>query len=185
MKAEGGRMNGIPKTGRRAARVVAALVCFSCFILLPSSVLSAAPSQEDVFRSIQQNVGKTTDDTGKGLGVLAGGAGALILALLVGSRMRRRQSAPKAVNHAGKLFREVLKSVPLKPAELRQLKALAEETRREDSGAEPVENPLTLILCPSVLAKSLKGRGAAKVDRAVIAQVVRKMGAGGEVKSQR
>ena len=44
-------------------------------------------------------------------------------------------------------------------------------------GAEPVESPLTFLLCPSVLAKTLKSRPA-KVDRAVLAQVVRKMGAG-------
>ena len=135
----------------------------------------AAPSQEDVFGSIRQNVGQRSQDSGKGMAILAGGAGALIMVLLVGSKLRRRQSAPKPVNHSGRLLREVMKTVPLKPRELKQLKLLAEESRRD--GAEPVESPLTLLLCPSVLARTLKGRPS-KVDRAVLAQVVRKMGAG-------
>jgi hypothetical protein len=148
----------------------------SAFCVLTSAFpASAAPSQEDVFRSIQQNVGKRSEDSGKGLAILAAGAGGLIMVMLVGSKLRRRQAAPKSVNHAGRLLREVMKSVPLKPKELKQLKLLAEESRRD--GAEPVESPLTFLLCPSVLAKTLKSRPA-KVDRAVLAQVVRKMGAG-------
>ena len=160
---------------RRTIARAAVLILATGFWILDSSPASAAPSQQDVFRSIQQNVGKQTEDSGKGLALLAAGTGALILVILIGSRVRRRQSAPKSVNHAGKLMREVMKTVPLKPKELKQLKLLAEESRRE--GADPVESPLTFLLCPSVLAKSMKSRPA-KVDRAVIAQVVRKMGAG-------
>jgi hypothetical protein len=146
-------------------------------ILFSTSIALAAPSQEDVFRSIQQNVGQRSEDSGKGLAILLGGIGALIMVMLIGSRIRKRQSVPKAVNHSGKLLREVMKTVPLKPKEMKQLKLLADETRREGAGVEPVESPLTLILCPSVLSKALKNRQT-KVDRAVIAQVVRKMSAG-------
>jgi hypothetical protein len=71
--------------------------------------------------------------------------------------------------------------VPLKPKEIKQLKLLCEASRRrqEEDGAreEGVENPLTLILCPSVLARTLKDRPA-NVDRAVVAGLVRKMGVG-------
>ena len=64
-----------------------------------------------------------------------------------------------------------MKTVPLKPKELKQLKLLVEE------GGEPVQSPLTLLLCPSVLARAVKNRPR-NVDRAVVAQIVRKLGAG-------
>ena len=145
------------------------------WLLAPSS--AAAPSQEEVFRSIQQNVGSRPGQDGdKSFAFLVAGAGALILVLLIASRVRVRQAAPRKIQHAGKLLREVSKTVGLKPKELKQLKALAEETRR-DGSAEPVENPLTLLLCPSLLARTLKDRPG-KVDRAVVAQLVRRMGVG-------
>lgn len=161
---------------RRRARLVA-LVLYSAFIIHHSAFpTSAAPSQEEVFRSIQQNVGRQTEDGGKGLGLLLGGAGALMMVLLVGSKIRRRQATPRVFDHPGRLMREIMKTVPLKPKELKQLKQLADES------AEPVQSPLTLLLCPSVLARALKN-GPVRVDRAVLAQVVRKMNA--EVRSQK
>jgi len=167
------------KCGRKWRRAgVAVLVLFTLYSSRFASPASAKPSQEDVFRSIQQNVGQRSDDSGKGLALLLGGAAALIMVLLIGSRVRRMQSVPKVIDRPKKLLREVMKAVPLKPKELKQLKILVDE------GGEPVQSPLTLILCPSVLARALKNRPA-KVDRAVIAQVVRKMGVGGEVKSQK
>jgi hypothetical protein len=87
---------------------------------------------------------------------------------------------PQAVHHPGRLIREVLKAVPLKPKEVKQLKLLAEASRRLHAAGgneEGVEYPLTLILCPSVLARTLKQQPA-NIDRAVIAGIVRKMGVG-------
>ena len=164
---------------RDASRSALLVLLASGFWLLASatSPASAAPSQEDVFKSIQQNVGKRSDDSSRGLAVVMGGAGALILALLIGSKVRGRQSRPKVVDHPRKLLREVMKTVPLKKKELKQLKLLAEESRQDGATGEPVESPLTLILCPSVLARTLKDRPA-KVDRAVVAGLVRKMGVG-------
>jgi hypothetical protein len=139
--------------------------------------VGAAPSQEDVFRSIQQNVGSRPGESGdKSFALLLGGAGLLILVLLVASRARIGQAAPRKVQHPGKLLKEVSKAVGLKPKELKQLKMLVDETRR-DGSAEPVENPLTLLLCPSLLSRTLKDRPT-KVDRAVVAQLVRRMGVG-------
>jgi len=143
----------------------------------------ATPSASEVFKSIQDNVGGRGEDAdssgnGKGLALVVAGAAALIMVMVVGSKLRARRATPQAMHHPGKLLREVLKAVPLKPKEVKQLKLLAEASRRlHDTGAtEPgVENPLTLILCPSVLARVMKDRPA-NVDRAVIAGIVRKMG---------
>jgi hypothetical protein len=152
---------------------------------LVASPAFANPSASEVFKSIQKNVGGQADDesgggSGKGLAiVLACGAG-LIMVMLAGSKIRARRAMPQVMHHPGKLMREVLKAVPLKPKEVKQLKLLAEASRRlHEAGGkdEGVENPLTLILCPSVLARTLKDRPA-NVDRAVIAGLLRKMGVG-------
>jgi hypothetical protein len=163
---------------RRRRVGVVALVLITFHVSRFTSAAWAKPTQAEVFRSIQQNVGQRSDDSGKGLAIVLGGVAALIMVLLVGSRVRRMQSVPKVVDRPKRLLREVMKSVPLKPKELKQLKLLADE------GGEPVQSPLTLILCPSVLARTLKNRPL-KVDRAVIAQVVRKMGVAAESKSQK
>jgi hypothetical protein len=136
--------------------------------LLAAASASAKPSQAEVFQSIKQNIGQRSDDSGRGLAVLMAGAAALIMVMLIGSRIRRRQSAPKVVDRPRKLIREIMKTVPLKPKELKQLKILAED------GGEPVQSPLTLLLCPSVLARAVKNRPR-NLDRAVLAQIVRKM----------
>jgi hypothetical protein len=168
--------------GRRNARRWTVFVLATGFWILNSRAF-ATPSASEVFKSIQQNVGGQTEEdsaSGKGLAIVLAGAAGLILLMLVGSKLRARRAAPQAVHHPGKLMREVLKAVPLKPKEVKQLKLLAEASRRlhEAGGEQPgVEHPLTLILCPSVLARTLKDRPA-NVDRAVIAGIVRKMGVG-------
>jgi hypothetical protein len=183
MKDEGGRMNAERQSTRHAPwrplRGIVVFVCFSSFILHPSSFASAAPSQAEVFQSIQTNVGQRSENNAKGLAILLCAAASLILVMLAGSKIRRRQSTPQPLHHPGKLLREVLKTVPLRPKELKQLKLLADASRQEGSRGEPVQNPLTLLLCPSVLARSLRNHPAT-VDRAVLAQVVRKMGVAGK-----
>jgi hypothetical protein len=169
--------NPVGRGRRTLGRAASVFILATGFWIPDSSPVSAAPSQADVFKSIQQNVGKRSDESSRGLAILLGGAGTLIMVLLVGSKIRRRQAAPKVVDHPRKLMREVMKTVPLKKKELKQLKILAEETHQPDSKTEPVQNPLTLILCPSVLARAVKAHPA-KIDRAVVGQLVRKMGAG-------
>jgi hypothetical protein len=146
------------------------------FCVLPSALASAAPTQEDVLRSISQNVNESSGG-GKLLAVLAGGA-AIILLLAVLQQRQQREARPKSVEHPGRLLKEVMKTVPLKPAELKQLKLLVERKRDEEGepGGVKVENPLTLILCPSVLVRAMRNPPA-KVDRKVIAQLARKLGA--------
>ena len=148
---------------------------FACLLLtFDLSTASAAPTQEDVFRSISNNVGPKPGEGGKGLAMLLCGAGGLILLVLLAGSRARRQAVPQPLNHSRKLMREVMKAVPLRRGEVKQLKLLA-DAAGADGGAGPVESPLTLLLCPSVLARALKSRPA-KVDRAVIARVVKKMG---------
>ena len=158
-----------------------ALLCVSAFCLLPSAFVSAAPTQEDVLRSISQNVNESSGG-GKLLAVFAGGAGILLL-LAVLQQRQQRESRPRSVQHPGKLLKEVMKTVPLKPAEMKQLKLLVERKRggdEDEAAGEPVvENPLTLILCPSVLVRAMRNPPP-KVDRKVIAQLARKLGTPGQ-----
>ena len=141
----------------------------------------ATPSANEVFKSIQQNVGGQSEDdahSGKGLAIVLAGAAALIMVMIAGSKIRARRAMPQVMHNPNKLLKEVLKAVPLKPKEVKQLKLLADASRRrQEEGASEagVENPLTLILCPSVLARTLKDRPA-NVDRAMIAGLIRKMG---------
>ena len=52
---------------------------------------------------------------------------------------------PKALNHSGKLVKEISKTMNLKPAEIKQLKVLAD--------GQDVGKPLVLLLCPSLLSQ--------------------------------
>src|SRR3954469_7697762 len=129
--------------------------------LLPAS---AAPTQQEVFRSIQDNVGSTTDPKKFVAFILA--VAALVLLLAVVSKRKQRQVTPKALNHQGKLLKEIMRQIDLRPAEVRQLKVLAD--------AQELSSPLTLLLCPSILAKAVKEKGG-KVDRRAILSVVKKL----------
>src|SRR5207248_4240018 len=121
----------------------AAVVLVSCFCA-PAAL--AKPTQEDVFKSIQDNVGESTDPK-KLFGFLFGLVAVIIILSLVSSR-RKRVVQPKVLNHQGKLLKEVLPSIDLKTAEVKQLKALADDQK--------LISPLTLLLYPSLLAKSVK-----------------------------
>ena len=159
-----------------ARRRLFALLLASGFWLLASSPSSAQPTQEEVFRSIKENVGESKTDYSKLLPYLVAGAGFVVLLALLSQR-RREETAPKALNHQGKLLKEVLRSIPLRAAELKQLRILAEEGRDE-----PLESPLTLLLCPSLLAEAIQSRqasgskGKGKLDRQAVLDVARKAG---------
>ena len=56
--------------------------------------------------------------------------GVVILVILVSQRRRQETVAPKALNHQGKLLREVLKSVPLKESEVKLLRRATGRTPR-------------------------------------------------------
>jgi hypothetical protein len=134
-------------------------------MLLSSSRALAAPTQEDVFKSIQTNVGESGDGT-KFFAFLLGAAGLVILLVLLNAR-RSRVVKPKVLNHHGRLLKEIARSCDLKSSEVKQLKLLAD--LRQD-----VNNPLTLLLCPSVLTQTVREH-AAKVDKKVILGIARKL----------
>jgi hypothetical protein len=145
------------------------------FWLLAASSALAEPTQEDVFRSIGRNVSDTSDN-GHVLAILAGVAGAVVLLVVVGQRRARIDSGPRALHSHPKLMKEVLRTVPIKPAELKQLKVLLQECRsREQNGPAP-ESPLTLVLCPSLMLKAAQARNE-KVNPKVVAGLAKKLGA--------
>ena len=131
--------------------------------LFPIRALAAA-TQEEVFKSIQDNVGSTTDP--KKFFAFMCGIGGIVVLLAVLSNRKKRQVTPKIFNHQGKLLKEMLRKIDLRPAEIKQLKALAD--------AQNLASPLTLLLCPSVLTKAVKERSG-KVDRKAILSVARKL----------
>jgi Zn-dependent protease with chaperone function len=135
------------------------------------STVSAKPTQEEVFRSIQTNV-SGEDSSGHGAALLLLIAGAVVLGLLYYFSRRAERVAPsRSVNHSGKLIREIRKQIGLNSAELKQLKILSEQLATED---QPAPSPLTLLICPSVLAKAVKLQSP-KIDRQVLAGLVKRM----------
>ncbi|HEY7115341.1 MAG TPA: hypothetical protein VH475_02080 [Tepidisphaeraceae bacterium] len=125
----------------------------------------AAPlRQEDVFKSISENVGAPGDPT-VFYAIAMIGAGVVLVLVLVNWFLKRR-ATPRTVNHQGKLVKEMLRKVPLKGGEVKQLRLMAQE--------QGCESPLTLVLCPSLLAKGINTRG--KADKRVVMGVAKKMG---------
>ncbi len=113
------------------------------------------PTQEEVFQSINQHVGSTVD-VSKMVPYLIAGLGLVILIVWMTHRQRYKV-VPRALNHAGKLIKEVSKKIGLRSGETRALKNLADE--------QEIASPLTLLLCPSLLGKALRSPDT-RVDRA-------------------
>jgi hypothetical protein len=124
----------------------------------------ATPTQEEVFQSINQNVGSTVDFS-KAVPFLLVGAGICILAFLF-NYYRKRKVFPVRSKSPAKLSRELCRRVHIRSVELKQLKLLAQD--------QDVEFPLTLILCPSLLGKAIRSPNA-KVDRAVVKEMVQRL----------
>ena len=165
---DAGRQETRRLTGQRRWHVLALLLA-SGFWLLASSPLPAQPTQEQVLKSIGDTVNEPIDSR-RMVAVLAG-AGGVVLLLVVAGQRRANNVRGKTLNHPGKLTSEVLKALPLKRAEIKQLKALAQDAR---PGGHRVSSPLTLLLCPSLLgAMAKQSRG--KADLQVVAGLVKKL----------
>src|SRR5687768_7170852 len=104
-------------------------------------------------------------DPSKLLALLAAAGGLAVLLVALGYR-RQREVSPKGLNHRGKLLKEMCKAIPLKPSEVRQLKLLAEH--------QDLSSPLTLLLCPSLLARAAQ-QHPGRVDHAAVAAIARKL----------
>jgi hypothetical protein len=120
------------------------------FTLLLSATVRAAATQEEVFRSLHNNITQTPQ-SGKLLAVFIGAVAVAGILIFVSTRAKR-EAAPKALNHQGKLLKEVQKSVPLSSTAVKSLKKLAEEQERI--------SPLTLLLCPSLRQRSAANKPA-------------------------
>jgi hypothetical protein len=139
--------------------------------LLPAARAPAQPTQEEVFKSIGDTVNEPIDSS-RVVATLAAIGGVLVLLIVVGHR-RNRGPKTKALDHPGKLLKEVLRSVPLKGAEVKQIKLLSQELRV--GGTEQrVQSPLTLLLCPSLLGEAAK-QSRGKADLPVVAGLVKKL----------
>lgn len=147
----------------RRGRILAVL--FGACCLLGADTAVAQPSQEEVLRSISENMDAQAGNPARMLALLCA-AGALAIVLLVLSQRRKREVAPRPLHHQGKLLREMARSINLKPAELKQLKVLADQ--------QGLDSPLTLLLCPSLLAKALREREG-KVDRDTLSAMVKRL----------
>jgi len=126
-------------------------------LLCTVSNAQANPSQDEVFKSISSSVDGNTDG-GKVLAVVACIAGAFGVMVWL-SKREKRVAVPRALNHQGRLMREIIKTAGLKPSEARRLKSLAEELSEK---GQPLESPITLMLCPSLMKKA---RGVEDVAR--------------------
>lgn len=152
------------------ARTTFYVFTFYVFMVHASSVSLAQPTQEDVFKSIGDSVNEPVDSS-RALAVAAGIGGAVVLLVVVG-HWRQRDRKPELLNHPGKLLKEVLRNVPLKGAEVKQVKALCQTF--QPLGGGRVESPLTLLLCPSLLADAAK-QSRGKADLAVVGGLVKRL----------
>jgi hypothetical protein len=132
----------------------------------------AAITQEEVFKSIHENVSNSGEGSGRMFFAVVLGAVGVVMLLMLLSLRRKRMDTPIAMNHPGRLLKELGKKIALRPAELKQLKILAEGERRAGNA---VDNPLVFLLCPSVFVAAMRA-GRVKVDRKVMAGLARKMG---------
>jgi hypothetical protein len=140
-KDEGGRMKDEGNAPRRATVWILLL---SSLILHPSSFAFAQPTQDEIIHSISDSFAHELDPS-KLLAAAAIVLGVIVLIVVMNQR-RKRQLAPKVLNHPGKLVKEVARQIGLKPAEQKRLRLLAE---RQD-----LSSPLLLLVCPSLLKKA-------------------------------
>lgn len=124
-----------------------------------------AMTQDDVFRSIQENVGKDQDNHLL-WPMLCAVAGVIILLVLYNQR-RERQVTHAAMNNPARLLREVEKKAGLKKNEMRQIRILAAET--------PEGDPLLMLVCPSLLSNALKQCKNRKLDRRLVLTTVARL----------
>lgn len=131
--------------------------------LLPSR-FAAALTQDEVLKSISQNVSEQTENhLIEPFFFVALGAIGLIV---VFTQWRKRALSPRKVNHQGRLMRELSGNIGLKPMELRQLKALAEEAS--------LSSPLVLLLSPSTMAQAARNSNLPRLDRQVLLDLARR-----------
>ncbi len=110
--------------------------------------LSAATAEE-VFKGVNDTLNQEADPTTLIL-IFVSIAVLIIIFALVNRRTTPQTQKAKVLHNQARLIKQIAKQVGIKPRELKQLRALAEQ--------EELENPLVLLLCPSVLQAAMKRR---------------------------
>jgi hypothetical protein len=143
--------------------MLASLIQFSYSILAEKHV-----KLEDVFKHTSDSM-KDEPGPERLIALILGGVAVIVLLIIVQAR-RKTDSLPKPVNNQNRLVKEVMKTLPLKESEMRQLKQLADE--------QNCSSPLVLLMCPSLMAKALASKSAE--ERKAIAPMIKKLTAGNE-----
>jgi len=91
----------------------------------------------------------------------------LVLLLVVVNNFKKRQATPRAVNHQGKLLKEILKALPLKKA---RDQTPQDDGRRTKLRLSPDDDPLPL----GAGQGAINSKG--KADKRVVMGVARKDG---------
>ena len=160
---------------RRHTWAMAAMVLVG--LVGSATTARANPSQDEVFKSISNNVDHGSSISGTAVVAIAAVAvGIVLLAVVINARQNRDGGAwstgggeaaavgpgPRRaggpVNHPGKLVRELMRETGLTRARVRQLEAANDRLAADDRG---VEHLATLLLCPSLLAAS-RGEGVGR-----------------------
>jgi hypothetical protein len=157
--------------------ILAIRLVFVLSFLLPGSRAFAEDkphvmTQEEVFKSISENVSDSGGVSGKTMTAFLAGFVGLILIIALYSVREKRQADPRPVNHHGKLIKEMCKKFSIRRGELKQLKILADA---EKEAGVPIDSPLVFLICPSTLANAMRA-DRVRVDRKVIAGLARKLG---------
>lgn len=140
--------------------------------MLPVIAILADSRTDDVLKSISENVSQSEGLSSRTILAIVLGLVAIIMLIALFSSRNNRVASPKPMNHNGKLVRELSRQIGLKPAELKQLKLLAQGER--DAGNQ-VDNPLVFMLCPSAFVKAAKAKRA-RIDRRAMTSLARKLG---------
>lgn len=145
------RTNKFQAKRRASVRGLPLLVLAPLASLALVSVSRAVASADEMFKSINAGVSEPVDSTRFVAGAVMVIAVIVVSAVIV-NKFKRPAGKPAGLNHSGRLLKEISQRCRIRPAQLRQLKAMANE--------KGVESPLTLILCPSLRTKPTKTTGA-------------------------
>jgi hypothetical protein len=111
-------------------------------VVFLATAAGATPTNEEISRSFSENMDQAPDYSRliPWLFALAG----IVAAVIYIRQRQKRQAVPKALNHPGKLMREIIRTGEINPVEMKKLSGRAREL--------DCQNPLTLLLCPSLLS---------------------------------
>jgi hypothetical protein len=147
-----------------------ALAVAAAVLLLARQVRAADP--DAYLKSMSEGV-SSAGESHAVLPIILAVIGVILLLAWLGTR-ERKAAKPKPVNHSRKLLKQVGREVGLAGGEIRQLKLLADVHER--TAGEKLHSPLTLLLCPSLLGKTMESADT-RVDRATIARMARRLAA--------